>query len=789
MADRKLALTFLFKGIDGLTGSLKNIAGGSGKAQAALKAMRGELRQDQDALGRLNDTAVKNGGLTEEMSFQQARLEDRIRATTLRIDEQTAAMARQQKADALGQRMRSKGSSNIQGGLFAAIPLALSVQQAASFQDGMVDIQQKAELSDAATARLKGNILAAAHAAKQLPESMRKGVDFLAGAGIQDARVLAGLMAPIGKAASAEKAEIEDLSKASFANYSNLQVPLDKTALALDAMTKAGKDGNVEIKDMAAYFPGLTAQMAALGQKGVPAVADLSAALEIAKQGAQDAAGAATNVQDLLASINTVKTEKAFKAYGVDLPAAMKKAYAQGKTPLEAIAELTKKALGGDLSKIPHLFRNQESASAVRQLALNMDQYRQIRTDALNAAGEVDKDFAKRSKDAALNMQGLMGDLQHLAIIVGYELLPPLVDLADKVSNLSDKFANWADKHPKLTALMVQATAAFIGAKIALGGLQWAFGGIVGPAMKAYNGVKWLYTFGKAAGFVEEGAPLISGALIGLGTAMDTMGAAFMAAAPGILAAAWPIAAIVAGVALLGAGVYWLVKHWEPVKAFFGAFFGSLYQSFKPAVDGIMGVVHTIGGVWNKVEPIFAKGLKLLGMAILNFTPVGLFIQAFMPVFDWFKKIDWSALGKSIMQGIIDGIWFMLGPFGLILKKAVDAGVAAFKDKAQIHSPSRVFMGLGSNLTEGLRLGIARSADGPVRQIRTLTAGVAGAAMIAASPAGAAAMPQAAPITINVYAAPGQNAHEIAAAVEAALSRHQAAAAAKARSAYKDPDE
>lgn len=734
MSDRKLALTVIFKGIDGLTGVMRGITAGTGKAQAGLRKMNDELKAQKAALAMTREGLANASGNVTQLMNAESRLEAQVAATTKKIKDQRDALARQAKADAMGQNLRSRGVSNIQGGLLAAIPLALAVQQAANFQDGMIDIQQKTKMSAADTDKLKNNILAAAHAAKQLPESMRQGVDFLAGAGIQDQGVLTGLMGPIGRTATAEKASIEDLSKATFANFDNLKVPVNETALALDAMTMAGKDGNVEIRDMAQYFPGLTAQMAALGQKGVPAVADLAAGLEIAKHGAQDAAGAATNLQDLLASINSIHTEKAFAAYGVDLPKAMKKAYSEGKTPLEAIAELTKKTLGGDLSQIPHLFRNQEAASAVRQLALNMDEYRHIRTDALNSAGEVDRDFAIRAAGASANAQALLGDLQHLAIIAGDKLLPPLVALADKASDLSDKFAKWADNHRGLTTILVDGIAAMIAMKIAMGGLQFAFGSIVGPAMKAYNGLKWLYGFGQAAGFVAEGAPLLEGALIGMGTAMDAFGA-------GLLAAAWPIALIVAAIALLALAAWWVIKNWEPVKAFLGAFFGSLYQTFKPGIDAIV-------GAWTFLDGVFKKHTRLIMGLMAVFNPIMAMVQPLLAGIDWLKQQPWFAdLGKWMIKSMIDGIYFMMGPLGMALHKAVDAGTASFQAKQYGLAGDSLF-------------------DHTSRKLHRAGAGH----------------------TITVHAAPGQDPEAVARAVSAELDRRDGHKEAATRSAYRDDD-
>src|SRR5262249_33340405 len=133
-------------------------------------------------------------------------------------------------------------------------------------------------------------------------------------------------------------------SKAGFAAIDNLKVPINQTGAALDAMASAGKQGAFEIKDMAQYMPELTAGYQSLGQKGVGAVADLSAALQITRKGAGDSASAANNLANLINKMGSEDAIKNFSKIGIDLPAGLKKAAAEGKTPIEAITNLVAQA-------------------------------------------------------------------------------------------------------------------------------------------------------------------------------------------------------------------------------------------------------------------------------------------------------------------------------------------------------------------------------------------------------------------------------------------------------------
>lgn len=834
MAEKKLAVSVFLKGFDALSGPLRMVAGVSEDAKSKIRAMTDEARQQKGALADLRDQMKRTNGGTDEMREREKLLASQLEKTTRRIDLEKAAQKRLQRAREDAEKARDAGMKNITTGVALAAPLVLAGKAAADFQDGMTDIRQKADLSADATQKLEDRIMGAARAAGQMPEEIRKGVDFLAGAGLDPQRAIA-MMTPIARASTAYRAQIEDLSRASFSAVDNLKVPFDQTALAIDAMAKAGKDGNFEINDMAMYFPQLTAQAQALGQHGVPAVADLAAALQIARKGAGDSASAATNVQDLLTKLNAEVTIKKFKAFGVDLPAAMKKAYAEGKTPLEAIAELTNKVTKGDLSKVGLLFTNQEAASALRPLIQNMDEYRRIRADALKAAGTVDADFAIRSQNASVQARILAGDVQHIAVVLGEQMLPQLIKVTGPVVHLADQFAKWADTHKTAAGILMQTVVGIAAFNLALGGARLAISGVLGPLAMVKNGLAWVRGFGVAAGVVEEGAPLLVGALGSIGAAGTAFGEA-MAAAGAFMLANPIILGITAVVAVLAFAAPWIIKHWDAISAGAMAFGRSLLDSFQPVIGPIMGVVHFLGGVWNQLEPMFAAGVRFLLAAFLNFTPLGLIIKGLAPVFNWLKTIDWPALGKFMIKGIIDGIWYMMGPLGAIFHKAVDAGVKAFKDKAQIHSPSRVFFGFGQNITEGLRLGIAGGTRSVIDQTRKVVAGASAAMMLAAAPAMPAAAhasadahagfsaraipvpkpklrsiltisqieaaspksrPEAPPtppvapvynITIHVNAAAEQSPNEIARAVADAFQHHIDAHQAAQRSAYRDED-
>src|SRR5690606_1152967 len=107
----------------------------------------------------------------------------------------------------------------------------------------------------------------------------------------------------------------------------------------------------------------------------------------------------------------------------------------------------------------------------------------------------------------------------------------------------------------------------------------------------------------------------------------------------------------------------------------------------------------------------FNSGIANIAATIVNWSPIGLFQRVFAEVMSWFGvelPARFTDFGGMIMQGLISGIKGM----GTAVKDAVigvgDSAVGWFKEKLGIQSPSRVFIGLGENVSEGAALGIRR---------------------------------------------------------------------------------
>lgn len=456
------------------------------RAREAVARLEAQQRDEISRLDGLKAKLESAGVSTGDLARHQDRLRNEIRDANGAIDAQKRKLAelgeRQGRANRAAGIIQAGGSragqalavSAAAGAAAAAVavPLKNEFDIGAEFNSRMTDIRQKAGLSRVEGEKLATQLKAGAVAANQLPQAMQDSADSLAGFGL-DVPVAVNLTKPIGRASTAYKAEMEDLSKASFSVIDNLKVAANETELGkvLDAMAYAGKRGAFEIKDMAGAFPSLTANYQALGQKGVSAAADLAASLQIVRKGAGSSEEAATNLENVLQKIGSPETERKFAKLGVNLRSELKKAADAGKTPIEAISEITNKALGGDLSRLGSLFEDAQVQKGLRPLIQNLDELRSIRAGALAAGGTVDRDFSDRMLDDAEKAKALRIAAMDARLAFSSALAPVLTPLINKIAEGARHFQAWTKEHPKLVAFFAKggvALAIFLGAIAAI---------------------------------------------------------------------------------------------------------------------------------------------------------------------------------------------------------------------------------------------------------------------------------------------------------------------------------
>lgn len=494
-------------------------------------------------------------------------------------------------------RLNSVALNDVRGKMFDAAAAGFALKKAfqgttgvaSDFETTLLDIAQKADMSDAAMKALGGRIKKLAPEINKSAGEVAKSMDILMGMGLDEKRAEAAIK-PIGRVATAYRAELEDVSKAAFAAMDNLKVAPQDLERALDAMAQAGKEGAFELKDMAAQFPSLTAAAQALKMNGVDGVAKLSAALQIARKGAGDSASAATNTANLLQKIISPETTKKFQKQGINIRKELKWTQDQGGDVFEMIARVVQKATKGDLSKLGDFFEDSQVQQFLRPLIQNLDEYRKIRDKAKSAKGVVDKDFARRMQTAAEQTKALSDSLNAVGLSVGTSLLPSLNELMLNLKGLALRFEGFAEANPALVSGLVKVTASLVALKIATTATAYAYRVLRGAALStmavlaATRARLMMASAGMTA--LMTGTKLTTKAIAGLRLILLSSG-------------------IGAAVVALGAAAAFLAKNWNGVKkavvAFSEAFKKALSPDVAASLKPLMDAVESIAGFFNEI--------------------------------------------------------------------------------------------------------------------------------------------------------------------------------------------
>ena len=315
------------------------------------------------------------------------------------------------------------------------------VNPAASFETKLLDIAQKADLSDSAMGQLGNRIRSMAKDLGRGAGEMASGMDVLLGMGMKEGDAL-GVLPTITKAATAYNAAIEDLSKASMAAMDNLKVRVDQMPAALDAMARSGKEGAFELNDQARYFASLAALGGTLKLKGVEGVAEISSALQVIRKGSGTSEEAATRLSDVFGKMTSPESVKKFDKLGVDIKKNLgiaQKAAEKAKKPFSAIdfiVENIQKATKGDTGKIADIFADKEARLGAIALVEHYKEFQRIRKAALDSKGEVERDYVRRAATFAATLQRFRGAAEELAISIGQRVLPTLTNFTSAFANL-----------------------------------------------------------------------------------------------------------------------------------------------------------------------------------------------------------------------------------------------------------------------------------------------------------------------------------------------------------------
>jgi len=405
------------------------------------------------------DTAREIEAKKESINRLGGSLE-RVRAKEVRL--QSAMEARE--------RAQSRFSS-ARAGLIAPVAmltgLGMALKGAGEFQSVLTDIGITADLSRERMAQIGDTLGQLAAKTGQTREEMAEGFNVMVTAGM-DADRVEQVIEAVGLTATAAGAEIGEVARTMYANINNLKLDPTDALKSMDMLVAAGKAGSFELKDMAKYFPAMTAGASKLGMTGTKAVATLGAALQVAMDGAADPSQAATNMENFMNNLVAPETVKRFENAGINLEAKFKEWQAHGQDPIEEAMKLIQETTGGDPFRIGELFGNKRVLSFIQPMIAGLEKYRDIRAEVAAAENMVSEDARRRMQEDPAYAFKRMGDaLKQLRDGAIAPLLAPMGNLFSNIIKIITPVTVWMRANQALVASIGKAFATLIGGKLA----------------------------------------------------------------------------------------------------------------------------------------------------------------------------------------------------------------------------------------------------------------------------------------------------------------------------------
>lgn len=789
------------------------------EASAARKVLAANLR---DSAAQLDKAGIK----THQLSRYEGELKGKIAEVNSALERQQQAMEkvskRQQQMHAARSRyersletrdrIAGAGATTMAAGSAVGLPIIKMVTDYSSYEDAMLGVARQVEGARDANGKLTRTYYEMGDAIKAMAEKIPMATTEIAALVEGGARMgikgKADLLAfaktaalastafdlpadqiseDLGKIANTYKIPIKNIEQlGDVINYldDNAQ---SKGADIIDVMQRiAGSTGNMNYKEAAALGStflslGASSEVAASATKAM--VRELAIA---EKQPKRFQAG----LKELGLNAKQVTADMARDSTGTIL----KVMEAVKKLPdakrMGVMVDLFGKEYGDDAAKLAD-----NLAEYRKQLAL---------VNEAKARGSMGREGDAKNDTLSANWQMTQNKLFNQSSELGNTLRQPLMEVMGAVSNVLASISAWTKANPELTAALVKIAAVIAIVLVAVGSLMLAIAGILGPFIAARFAMSMLWIqLTSGVGFLGR-----------LGSAISMIGRVI--AFVGRLFLLNPIGLVITAIA---AGAYLIWRNWDTLGPKFSALWdgikagaSSLWGGIKNAASSAFTAVSSAAAsVWANIKQAFSGGILGVSQLIINWSPLGLFYQAFAAVMSYFgvsMPAKFTDFGRNILQGLVNGITSSMGAVKAAITGAGEATISWFKEKLGIHSPSRVFAALGGFTMAGLQQGIDGNQNGPLGAVmnvaKKLTAagtgiaigassGLAGAVPIdtrppisAARPAATASAPS--PITITIQAAPGMNEQQLAMLVAREVERIQRQSAARGRSRLGDSD-
>ncbi|ELY6313644.1 phage tail tape measure protein [Cronobacter sakazakii] len=257
-------------------------------------------------------------------------------------------------------------------------------------------------------------------------------------------------------------------------------------------------------------------------------------------------------------------------------------------------------------------------------------------------------DGLKRTQEMAAKMvkpwDRFVQILKAIQTVIGLTIVPVLYPLLNRLADMGQTFARWMQIFPNIARVVGYAALAILGfaaagasANIILGlssfiltGLKALWYAVTLP-VRLFTGAVWL----------ARGAIVAWNAMLGVlrGVLLAVRIAAVLAGV-GINFMSWPVLLIIGAIALLVAGCWLLVKHWDAIKA-------AVMET--AAFQAVVAAVKWVADMFGKAWQFIAEGWEAFTKLLSGFSPAAALADMASGIVNVFSNI-WSTITESFSK-------------------------------------------------------------------------------------------------------------------------------------------
>ncbi|MGP5210271.1 phage tail tape measure protein [Psychrobacter alimentarius] len=654
----------------------------AGRESQRLNTRLDSQRQHlQQLRGRLSDAGIS----TNNLSDHERELARNIERTNQQLAEQRRRMQEVQQLQRQSQQMgdmRNKAMGLAVGGAAATYAGARFIQPGIELEQNLSKVQ--------AVTRLDKNspqYQALVAQAKELGASTSftsadaaAGQTFLAMAGFTPESVKAAMpgMLDLALAGGMELDRTADIASNIL---SGMKIDPSKMSNLGDVLAGTFTRSNTNIEML-----GETMKYAAPGAALLGVSLEQSAAMagKLGDAGIQ-ASMAGTAMRAIMSRMASgpKKTIEAFERLGIKTSDANGNLRAMPDI-LKEIHDKSKNLGNAEQSELFKGIAGEEAGGALAVLVAEAGngKLQELITDLQNAQGEASTLSKTMGDNTTGDFKAMTSAIDALRTSIFDANGGALREFIQTITAMTQRLTAFANANPQLMAILGQLFAILAIGAVIIGGLGAVMLTILGPMALL------------RASLITMGLPTTLTPLGLLAKSFGMIGGAVKALTLTLMAN--PILALCLALAVLAFTIY---QNWDTLGPMFAA-------------------------LWERIKAIFNMGIQALKSFIMNFTPVGLFIQAFAAVWPYLSGLGarFHEFGSMMLEGLKNGILGRAQAVISSISNIVGRIKGAFTGSRgmDIHSPSRVFDSYGGYMMQGLGRGILSNAGIPVSATKSI---------------------------------------------------------------------